>query len=278
MRARSGCTTKLRGRGGLVLAAVALGLFATGAAPRAAAADDTRVEVRRLRPDEPDHPQLVFLKENRVFLRAELDRLRQLDRTTHEGDAALLDARLLRLRELAAAVAAARDTVGDTARQVVARTRLETVQAVTDLEAELALMESLLAAQNQRLAWLEADYLEQQHTALVIVVGGFGGRAAPDSLLLTDGQESWRVGFTAEQRLALEQGGMAQVYHAYVEPRWHEFTLALTGGDWSPGAPATSATISVDTPRDRLTFLEVDLGGVDPRAGTGAPSVVAWQR
>lgn len=264
-----------RGRGGLALTAVVLGLLAMGSAARDAAAGDTRVEVRRLRADEPDHPHLVFLKENRVFLRAELDRLRQLNRTTHDGEATLLDARLLRLRELAAAVAAARDTVGDTARQVAARTRLETVQAVTALEAELALLESLLAAQNQRLAWLEADYLEQQHTALVIVVGGFDGRAAPDSLLLTDGEETWRVGFTAEQRLALGQGGVAQVYHAYVEPRWHEYTLTLTGGDWTPLPPAT---ISVDTPRDRLTFLEVDLGGADPRAGTGAPAVVAWQR
>ncbi len=263
------------GRGGLALTAAVFGLLAMGSAARATAAGDTRVEVRRLRPDEPDQPHLVFLKENRVFLRAELDRLRQLDRTTHDGEAALLDARLLRLRELADAVAAARDTVGDTARLVAARTRLETVQAVTGLEAELSLMESLLAAQNQRLAWLEADYLEQQHTALVIVVGGFGGRAAPDSLLLTDGQETWRVGFTAEQRLALGQGGLAQVYHAYVEPRWHEFALTLTGGDWAPAPPAT---ISVDTPRDKLTFLEVDLGGVDPRAGTGTPSVVAWQR
>lgn len=275
MLARRGSGAGAGGRGRRLVAAVALGLVVGVPAQRAVAEGEARVEVRRRDVAEPGRPHLVFLKENRVFLRAEMDRLRQLDRTTHDGDAALLDARLLRLRELAAAVAAARDTVGDTARLVAARTRLETVQAVTDLEAELELMESLLAAQNQRLAWLEADYLEQQHTALVIVVGGFGGRAAPDSLRLSDGEETWRVGFTAEQRLALGQGGLAQVYHAYVEPRWHEFTLTLSGGDWAAAPPAT---ISVDTPRDRLTFLEIDLAGADPRAGTGAPSVVAWQR
>jgi len=85
----------------------------------------------------------------------------------------------------------------------------------------------------------------------------------------------YTVDFTPEQRSALAQGGVAQVHHAFVEPRTHEFSLAFEGGDWQEAPPAL---VSVETPRDRLTFLEIDLGGTDSGQGGGAPAAVVWQR
>lgn len=234
-----------------------------------------RVEVKRRKADAPDRPHLVFLKENRVFLRAELDRLRQLVKVTREERGELLDPRLLRLRELAAEVAAAGDTLGAAEAALAARRRLEHVAEIAGLEARLAGLEGQLAAQAGRLASVEADYLGEQRTALVVVVGGLAGRTAPAAVVLAEGERSWRVEFTPPQRLALEQGGVAQVHHAHVEPRAHEFSLAFEGDGWQGTPPAV---VSVETPRDRLTFLEFDLGGAAAGDGAGGPVAVVWQR
>lgn len=263
--------------GGTLRATPARAGAGAGAGDEAAAGPPAtrRVEVRRAKVDEPDRPSLVFLKENRVFLRSQLDRLRQLDKVARDGRADVLDPRLLRLREMAAEVAAARDTAGDAEAALAARRRLESVAEIAGLEAQLDLMESLVAAQDRRLAWLEADYLGQQRTALVVVVGGFAGRVAPEAVVLAEGDDTFRVAFTPQQRASLEQGGIAQVHHAHVEPRVHEFSLSFEGGDRLPQAPAI---ISVETPRDRLTFLEIDLGGASAEAGAGLPAAVVWQR
>lgn len=267
------------------LPAALLVLFAAGsgvaaAAPAAgdvtaATVETRRVEVKRLKVDGPDRPSLVFLKENRVFLRAELDRLRQLVKVTRDDRGDLLDPRLLRLREMAAEVAAARDTLGDAEAALAARHRLESVAEIVGLEAQLDLMETLLAAQEERLTAIEADYLGEQRTALVVVVGGFAGRPAPEAVVLAEGDRSWRVAFTAPQRLALEQGGIAQVHHEHVEPRTHAFGLTFEGEDWVQAPPVV---VSVETPRDRLTFLEIDLGGTSAGDAAGAPVAVVWQR
>lgn len=264
-----------RSREVLVVALLVLPALCAGADGNPAPAQTRRVEVRRQKLDQPEEPSLMFLKDNRVFLRAQLDQLRQRVKVTRDDRAQMLDERLLRLREMAAEVAAARDTVGDASAAVAARTRLATVAEVGGLVAQLDLMESLLDAQKQRLTWLEADYLGQQHTALVVVVGGFAGRAAPDTLVLSEGEESWRVGFTPEQKLALEQGGVAQVHHAFVEPRTHEFSLACEGAAWQGVAPAV---VIVDAPLDRLTFLELDLAGLAAGRGADGLSATVWQR
>lgn len=244
-------------------------------APATPAGETRRVEVKRRKTDDPDRPSLVFLKENRVFLRAELDRLRQLVKVTRKGQGELLDPRLLRLRELAAEAAAAADTLGAAEAALSSRRRLESVAEIAGLEARLAGLEGQLAAQAGRLASVEADYLGEQRTSLVVVVGGFAGRPAPAAVLLAEGERSWRVEFTPQERLALEQGGVAQVHHAHVEPRAHEFSLAFEGDGWQETPPAV---VSVETPRDRLTFLEIDLGGVAGGAGAGEPVAVVWQR
>ncbi len=240
-----------------------------------AAVETHRVEVRRLKVDAPERPSLVFLRENRVFLRAELDRLRQLLKVTRAGEGEVLDPRLLRLRELAAEAAAAGDTIGAAEAALAARRRLESVAEIAGLEARLAGLEGQLAAQAERLASVEADYLGEQRTALVVVVGGFVGRPAPAAAVLAEGERSWRIEFTPPQRLALEQGGVAQIHHAHVEPRSHEYSLAFEGDGWSQVPPAV---VSVETPRDRLTFLEFDLGGTAVDGRAGEPVAVVWQR
>ena len=70
------------------------------------------IEVKRAEEKDTKHPSLRFLKDHRVFLRARLDLLRLQIRLTRTEDAEMIDARLLRLQEMAAAIAAARDTVG----------------------------------------------------------------------------------------------------------------------------------------------------------------------
>jgi hypothetical protein len=68
----------------VTLAAALAGPIAAAAADDEAGGVSHRVEVKRQKVDEPDQPSLVFLKENRVFLRAELDRLRQLVKVTRK--------------------------------------------------------------------------------------------------------------------------------------------------------------------------------------------------
>ena len=69
------------------------------------------IEVKRTETKRAKHESLQFLKDHRVFLRAQLDQLRLKVTRVHEGKAKLIDQRYLMLREMAAAIAAARDTV-----------------------------------------------------------------------------------------------------------------------------------------------------------------------
>ncbi len=217
------------------------------------------IEVKRAEHKEPKHPSLRFLKDNRVFLRAQLDLLR-LQTTRRAGDAELLDGRFLMLQEMAAAIAAARDTV-DAERELTARRELlKSVTELAELEAQLDLMDKLLADERQRLLRLETDFIGRQETALVILIRGFSGKHVPASIMLGEENDVVRVDLTPEQRTSLEQGGIAQVYHEFVEPREHAFLVSFTGDAWEQSQPVS---VVVDAVRDRLTFLELDLTHLD---------------
>jgi hypothetical protein len=260
-----------------VLLLVVLASMAAANEPPVDAGDDGAIEVievKRSETKDPKHPSLQFLRDNRTFLRSQLDRLRQT-RQTFSNDAQTLDDRLLRLQELSNAIAAARDTVGDRDAALAERTILENVTDLGDLVAELAMMEQLLVDHRQRLLVLEEDFLGRQETSLVILLRGLGGGDAPEAILLGEDDNVLRIELTPEQRASLEQGGIAQLYHEFVEPREHVFEVSFTGGSWV-NAPPISVTI--ETARDRLTFLELDASRLDRGEVASGVATSVWYR
>ncbi|MBE0566766.1 MAG: hypothetical protein IH621_12445 [Krumholzibacteria bacterium] len=225
----------------LVALAMALAVAVTaarGSAPAAAGTDGrsvTSYEVKRQETRAPELPSLRFLRANRAFLRSRLDRL--LLQTTHTRDGR------------AAAVGGL----------------LASVTGLADLEAELDLMQALLDEQGARLGWLEADYLGRQETALVLLVRAGRGDGPPAGMVVTDDDRRLRVGFSAEQRSALAQGGVVQVLHELVEPRRHELAVVFLDAQ---GDTLEAQLVPVDAARDRLTFVEVE-----PAAGAAV-----WRR
>ena len=233
------------------------------------------IEVKRAEEKETKHPSLRFLKDHRVFLRARLDLLRLHIRLTRTEDAEMLDARLLRLGEMAAAIAAARDTVDTLHGMTPQRELLTSVTELGKLEAELDLMELLLAEQRQRLLLLEEDFLGHQETALVVLVRGLNGREAPGTIVFSEDNEFVRVPLTPEQQASLAQGGIAQIYHEFVEPREHVYAVSFEGAGWAGVAPVPVAVLAA---RDRLTFLELDLSRLDGTQDTAGLLTSIWYR
>jgi hypothetical protein len=253
---------------------IVLGCLA-GAARAAEPATVDRIEVKTRDTDDRDHASLRFLRDNRDFLRAQLDRLRLEVHRDRNGAARELDPRHLALREMAAAIAAARDTVAGSGADLDRRTLLASVAGLADLEMQLGLMDSLLDDQRQRLTWLEADFLGRQETALVVLVRGHAGGRTPAGLILREAGETLRVDLSDEQRASLARGGIVQIDHRLVEPRDHALTVALDGDPWDG---SELAVLEVPAARDRLTFLELDLAALDPRQPAGRPAARVWQR
>jgi len=258
---------------------VAIPLTAIHAQDKSAADDEGEVvetiEVKRAESKDTKHETLRFLKDNRVFLRARLDQLRTQVTLTRTDRAEVLDARFLLLQEMAAAIAAARDTVQSEHMLTPERQLLNSVTELGELEAELSLMEQILADQRVRLLLLEEDFLGHQETALVVLMKGLAGKNVPESVVIRQDNNVVRVHLTPEQRLSLEQGGIAQLYHEFVEPREHVFEVSFTGGEW-----ATAGAISVpfEATRDQITFLELDLSRIDRNGETLGLLTSVWYR
>jgi hypothetical protein len=234
------------------------------------------IEVKRAESAETKYPTLQFLNDNRVFLRARLDQLSTRVIKTRTTGAETLDPRFLLLKEMAEAISAARDTVDAANNQMPQDSLLTSVSRLGDLEAELTLMESLLSEQQGRLLALEQDFLGNQETALVILMKGLTGKStAPGAVVLTEENEVVRVGLTPEHRLSLTQGGIAEIYFEYVEPREHLIEVSFSGGNWAEVPPVK---VAVDTVRDRITFLELDLGGLDKSRQYSGLQTAVWYR
>jgi hypothetical protein len=219
------------------------------------------IEVKRADTEEPKHTSLKFLKDNRVFIRAQLDLLRVQTTRTRTDQAQVIDQRYLMLQQMSAAIAAARDTVSAESLLTAQRQLMTSVTQLGELEQQLSLVEGLLAEHRTRLLALEQDFLGHQETALVIVMKGFVGKPVPSTIVITEDSEVVRVELTPEQRASLAQGGIAQVYHEFVEPRAHVFTVGFEGEGWPV---ATVIPVTVEAARDRLTFLGLDLSRLDP--------------
>ena len=260
---------------GAALVAVAVSSGAVAAPGEGTERVEETIEVKRAEAKETKHPSLRFLKDHRVFLRARLDLLRLQITLTRTEDAEMIDARLLRLQEMAAAIAAARDTVGAVHGLTPRRELLTSVTELGELEAELDLMELLLAEQRQRLLLLEEDFLGHQETALVVLVRGLTGREAPGTIVFAEDNEFVRVALTAEQQASLARGGIAQIYHEFVEPREHMYAVSFEGAGWTGVMPVP---ITVLAARDRLTFLELDLSHLDGERDAAGLLTSTWYR
>lgn len=250
--------------------------FVAAAAAGPPARGQVPVKVERVKPPKEDLPTLRFLKENRDFLRSRMDVLRQVP-VEERDTSASLDPRFLTYREMMASLDAAGDTL-DAQRRWEDASFLASVTDLGKVESELDLLESLLDAQEGRLAGLEADFLGRQETAVVVVVRGLPERAdrCPAALQLTDEfgtpvQAALDPGRTS----ALREGGIVQIYHDYAEPREQTWELDLTGGPWQGTDPAY---LHFEPVRNALNFLELDLAALDPK--DGAPGVRAriWTR
>jgi len=261
--------------------AVCAALAVLAAGTTAAGDDDTdktveTIEVKRADQKGPKHPSLRFLKDHRVFIRARLDELRTQTTRVRSDEAELLDERLLRLKEMAAAIAAARDTVAAEYQITGERDTLSSVTQLAALETQLDLIEQLLADQRRRLLLLEEDFLGHQETALVILVKGLSGKShIPESIVLTEQNDVVHVDLTPVQRASLEKGGIAQIYHEFVEPRQHLFEVGFTGDRWADAAPVI---VKVEAARDRITFLELDLSQLQSDREASGLLTSVWYR
>lgn len=230
----------------------------------------TEVKVERVRPKREKHPTLQFLKENRDFIRARFDLLREKPLDS-DGGAAPIDARFLAYQRMLNDVRTGRDSVATAEEARARQTLFASVTELGRLESELDLTERLLAEQRGRLAVLQEDFTGRQQTALVIVVSGYPAAAAVAGVALTleDGA-TLTVPLTPEQRESLRKGGVLQVFHALVEPRQQVLQIALVGEDWPADG---TGYVTLEPVRDRLTFLLLSLTPAQP--GSGASSILA---
>jgi hypothetical protein len=255
-------------------AGLALALIAAATpAPRAHAQTVTDVELSRVKPKKEKHETLRFLKENRAFIRARFDLLREKS-VERRGEPVAMDPRFLAYPGMLAGVLAADDTVGAAAEAQARRTLLTSVTELGDLEARLDQMESLLAAQRDRLAILQADFTGVQRTALMVVLKGWSA-AAPisDVAIVVDDGATVRIALSPEQRDALQKGGVVQLLHAFVEPRSLVLEVSLAGDAWPAG---DSGYLTLEPTRDRLTMLQLDLTPVQPAGGAAGVHAGTW--
>jgi hypothetical protein len=236
--------------------------------------DGALIDVKRVERPSEEEPTLRFLRENRDFVRAQLDQLRQLARRGRDGDAVPLDARYLMFREMLQAIRASSDSTLAARDGIARRDLLASVGEIVVLESEVDAIEDRLARQGERLAQIEADFVGRQETALVILVKGRPAGGAPSAIVVRDPDgETARLALPPDVAAALERGGVAQALHAFVEPREHRLEVRVEGDGWAGDAPAL---LTLAPERDRLTFLELDLAGLDPSHGASGIRTSVW--
>ena len=256
------------------LLALSLAVLAPALASSARADEPVPVKVERVRPQKPKHVTLRFLKENRDFIRARLDLLRQ-KMVERKGGAEAIDPRYLAYPKMLADAQSARDTVAAAEELRKRQQLLESITQLGDLETRLDEMEKFLADQRVRLGVLQQNFTGEQRTALMVVVRGYPGDVAPSEIAVAveDGAP-FRVTLDPEQRDALKRGGVVQVFHGFVEPREQVVQVTLTADAWPSG---DSGFITLDPTRDRITFLELDLSTVHRAQGGASVAASTWR-
>jgi hypothetical protein len=233
------------------------------------------VDVQRLEEKEAKIETLRFLKENRDFFRAQLDLLRLTFGDHYFGYGDNLDPRSLMLQELLAQSHAQEDSASAAADRDRARRALESVTELAELENEMNRMEEMLAQQRNRLSLLEQDFQGHQETALIVLMSGVPSTGVPDEVVFCEeGGDTYRVSLTSLDRSALAEGGLAQLFHSFVEPRELRFHVSVQGSGWDG---SSDHPVVVEPERDKLNFLELDFSslGSSPQASIPAR---AWVR
>ena len=263
--------------------AILLLLPAPGAADDAGAPEElliepalqTIVEVELVKRKEPKHATVLFLIENRDFFRGRLDDLLLATRLDRSGEARAIDPRYLKYRDMLEAIRVAKDSALASEEWIRRRELLESVGALVELETEMDEMDTLLTEQRERLAWLEEDFVGRQETSLLVLLTGAPATGEFHTVVVRDDTgETVRVSLSVKDREALAMGGSAELMHEFVEPRFHAYRVSFEGPGWTGGAPFE---IPVEPQRDRLTFLELNVAGVDP-SGSVPPLARSWVR
>jgi len=252
-----------------------LALLVTAAGPVLAADPpelpaQAEIKVERVKPMRDKHPTLVFLRENRDFIRSRFDRLGEKP-IAQKGEATAIDPRFLAYAGMLASLDAERDSLARSEESRARRDLFESVGQLTELENQLDQLEGALDHQRGRLATLERDFMGDQRTELLVVVSGYSASAPLSglSLELEDGGVL-NLELTEFQRESLRQGAMVEVFHGFVEPRAQTLRLGLAGAAWPAG---DSGWLELDPVRDRLNLLRLDLSQLSP--ATGVPGVRA---
>lgn len=254
----------------LALACTAQARSATPAPPIPENPGATEVKVERIKPKKEKLATLRFLKENRDFIRARYDQLKETPIAQRAG-AEDLDPRFLAYRAMLAQINSAKDSVATIADLHGREELLRSVTQLGDLESQLDLMERLLATQRTRLGVLQADFAGEQRTSLMVVLQGDPAVAALSevSIQLEDGARL-TLPLTPDQHESLRHGGLVEIFHGFVEPREQVVVVTLTGGAWPSGE---TGYVTLQPTRDRLMLLRLDL--TDLRPERGAPSIRA---
>jgi hypothetical protein len=107
-----------------------------------------------------------------------------------------------------------------------------------------------------RVGSLEDDFVIRQETTLLCVVRAGTESAVPGQITLRseDGRVATMVIDDADERV-LQNGGMLQIWHDFLEPR--KQTLQLAFGSTTSGTDV--AYLHFEPVRDRLNVLEIDL-------------------
>ena len=231
-------------------------------------ADPVRVE--RVKPMRDKLPSLRFLRDNRDFIRARFDRLREKP-LGRDAEATAIDPRFLAYQKMLANVAAARDSVSLADAEREKQAVLASITQLGDLERQLDAIDRLLAAQRGRLGVLQADFTGDQRTELMVVVSGYPKDAAVSSITVTleDGTPR-AMPLSPAQVEALRHGGALELFHGFVEPRPQVVEVGVGGERWPAG---DTGYVSLDPPRDRRMLLYLDLSPMSP--GQGAPAIRA---
>jgi len=202
--------------------------------------------------------------------------LRVLEGARRRSAARDLDPRFLRFRAMLEEIRAAKDSAAAGEEWIRARGLLDGVQEVAELEREMDFMEKLLDDQGARLAWLEEDFVGRQKTTLIVLLTGVSPAGAPATVVLRDDDGgSTRISLSGAERESIARGGTAELLHELVEPRPLVYELSFEGEGWGARAPWE---VAVEPERDRLTFLELDLAGVEPGASGSSVAARTWTR
>ncbi len=256
----------------LLVAALCAGATASAsaAASEPGVPGETPVRVERVRPSREKLHTFRFLRENRDWIRAQIDQLREKT-AGRSRTAEPIDPRFLDYQRMLDEVLAGRDSTAVAAERWRRQELFGSVTELGQLEARLDQMERLLAEQRTRLGILQDDFTGRQQTALTIVVSGDPEAAAVGAIAVTleDG-DTLSVPLSVEQRQALRRGGVLQIFHGLVEPRRQVVEIGIDGDGWRRG---DSGFVTLEPPRDRLTFLRIDL--TPAHSGIGPSSLVA---